>query len=67
MSIPISDKFKPKGIGGFALVDAEDIEYKGGRLPDFLPELISQEDYNALEQAGDVVMTKPYFVPKGSA
>lgn len=36
MSIPITDKFKPKGAGGYALMDAEDVEMPDGtRLSDF--------------------------------
>ena len=35
MSIPITDKFKPKGAGGYALIDAEDVEMPdGSRLGD---------------------------------
>ena len=30
MSIPITDKFKPKGTGGFFLIDAEDVEMPDG-------------------------------------
>ena len=38
MSIPITDKFKPKGVGGYALMDAEDIEMPDGkRLSDWNP------------------------------
>ena len=36
MSIPITDKFKPKGAGGYPLMDAEDILMPdGNRLRDF--------------------------------
>lgn len=36
MSIPITDKLKPSGIGGFALMDAEDVEMPdGSRLSEF--------------------------------
>lgn len=36
MSIPITDKFKPKGVGGYALIDAEDVEMPDGtRLSEF--------------------------------
>jgi hypothetical protein len=36
MSIPITDKFKPKGAGGYPLMDAEDILMPdGNRLSDF--------------------------------
>ena len=35
MSIPITDKFKPKGAGGFPLMDAEDVQMPDGtRLSD---------------------------------
>lgn len=39
MAIPINSKMKPRAEGKYALVDAEDIEYKQKRLPDFLLEL----------------------------
>lgn len=39
MSIPITDKFKPKGVGGYPLMDAEDILMPNGtRLSEWKPE-----------------------------
>jgi hypothetical protein len=52
MSIPITDKFKPKGTGGFALVDAADVEMPdGSRLSDFKGGVTSVNG-----QTGDVVV-----------
>lgn len=62
MSIPITDKFKPKGAGGYPLMDAEDVEYKGGRLPDYLPEPLTQAEYNALAAAGKLNPVTPYLI-----
>jgi hypothetical protein len=62
MSIPISDKFKPKGIGGFALIDAEDVEYEDGRLPDYMMRCVTQEEYDALKAAGNLNPLTPYLI-----
>ena len=62
MSIPISDKFKPKGIGGYALIDAEDVDYKDGRLPDYMPIALTQEEYDALKTAGGINPLTPYLI-----
>lgn len=36
MPIYLIDKIKPKNGGTFPMVDAEDVEYKGKRLPEYL-------------------------------
>lgn len=47
MSIPITDKFKPKGAGGYALMDAEDIQMPDGkRLSDWNPAYPVSEGVN---------------------
>lgn len=60
MAINISGKFKPNG--EFALVDAEDIAYKNGRLPDFLPVILSQDEYDALVASGEINETTLYLI-----
>lgn len=53
MSIPITDKFKPKGTGGYALIDAADVEMPDGtRLSDFKGGVTSVNG-----QTGDVNIT----------
>ena len=62
MPLRIKDKLKPDKDGLFPLVDAEDIEYKDARLPDFLFQPITQEDYNKLRDAGKLSATTPYLI-----
>ena len=62
MSIPITDKFKPKGAGGYALMDAEDIDFKDGRLTDYMPVPLTQAEYNAMEAAGTLNPRTPYLI-----
>lgn len=64
MPIFLIDKIKPKGDGDFAMADADDIAYKGGRLPDFMPEALTQAQYDALVAAGEVIENKPYMIIK---
>ena len=40
-NIPITGKFKPKGIGGFALLDAEDVEFEDGTR-------LSEKDFSGI-------------------
>lgn len=47
MAIELISKIKPKNNGDFPLVDAEDIAYKDGRLPEFLPRVMTQAQYDA--------------------
>lgn len=65
MSIGITDKFKPKNNGSFALMDAEDIAYENGRLPDFLFKCLTEDEYNALKEAGQLNETTPYLIIEG--
>ena len=63
MSIPITDKFKPKGTGGFALVDAEDVEMPDGtRLHERMPVFLTQDAHDALKAAGEINENTPYFI-----
>lgn len=53
MAIPITDKFKPKGVGGYALMDAADVEMPDGtRLSDFKGGVTSVNG-----QTGDVTIS----------
>ena len=62
MAIEITGKLKPKGVSGFSLMDAEDIEYKNGRLPDFLFQCLTEEEYRKLEADGKLSETTPYLI-----
>ena len=64
MPIPLIDKIKPKNNGNFALVDAIDVEYKSGRLTDYLPVFLTQEEYDAMKAAGELNANTPYFIRK---
>lgn len=53
MAIPITDKFKPKGVGGYPLMDAVDVEMPDGtRLSDFKGVVTSVNG-----QTGDVTIS----------
>lgn len=62
MSIELIDKIKPKNGGSFPIVEAEDVAYQGKRIPDFLPVVITQEEYDALVAAGTVNEDTLYFI-----
>lgn len=65
MPIPISDKFKPMGVSGFALMDAEDIEMPNGeRLHEVIPVIIpvSESGYLELEAKGEIDPNAYYMV-----
>lgn len=63
MAIPINSKMKPRVEKGFALMDAEDIEYKDGkRLPDFLFQCVTQEEYDDLVKDGAIKPDVPYLI-----
>ena len=62
MAIELISKIKPKGGGTFAMVDAEDVEYKGGRLPDFMPVCLTQAEYDALVTEDKINETTPYLI-----
>ena len=64
MPIFLIDKIKPKGGGNFAMADAEDIAFKDGRIDAYMPEAVTQAQYNELEKAGKLVATKPYLIIK---
>jgi hypothetical protein len=64
MPIPLIDKIKPKNNGNFPIADAEDVAFKKGRIPDYMPEAVTQAQYDALEKAGQLIETKPYLIIK---
>ena len=64
MPIFIIDKIKPKNNGKYPIADAEDVAFKEGRIPDYMPEAVTQAEYEALEAAGKIIETKPYLIIK---
>ena len=62
MPIELIDKIKPKNGQAFTLVDAEDVEFKGGRLSEYIPVALTQEEYNALAEAGQINAKTPYMI-----
>lgn len=62
MPLPLADKIKPKNNGNFPLVDAIDIEYKDGRITDYMPVYLTQAEYDVLVTAGTVNPKTPYFI-----
>ena len=66
MALPLADKIKPKNNGGFALVDAVDIEHNGVRLSEIWPEKLTQAEYDALVAAGKMNPNTYYVIlPEG--
>lgn len=65
MAIELIDKIKPKNGGSFPMVDAEDVACGDGRLPDFLPVVVSQEEYDQMVADGTVNENTLYFVKEG--
>lgn len=62
MPIYLIDKVKPKNNGSFAMADAEDIAYKNGRLPDYMPVALTQAEYDALDADNKLCETTPYLI-----
>ena len=50
------------GDNTFPLMRAKDVEYQDGRLTDFMPVYVSEEEYKQLEADGLVKENVPYFV-----
>lgn len=61
-AIEMTGKFKPKNNGTFALMDAEDIAYRDGRVSDYIPVLLTVTEYAELEAAGAVQANIPYII-----
>lgn len=62
MAIELIAKIKPKNGGSFAMVDAEDVAYKDGRLIDYMPVCLTQEEYDALVADGNINENTPYLI-----
>lgn len=65
MALRLKDKIKPDKDGLFAIADAEDIAYKDGRLQDFIPITLTQEEYNTLKASGKLNANTPYLIVEG--
>lgn len=66
MSIELIAKVKPKNGGKFALMDAEDVEMPNGSRLSEQPMIVTmtQSEYTALEEAGEVDPTVIYMIAR---
>lgn len=62
MAIEVISKFKPKNNQNFPIIDAEDIAYKDGRLPDFLFVCLTDEEYQYLRDNNLLSPNTPYII-----
>ncbi|MBQ3008742.1 MAG: hypothetical protein IJD80_04040, partial [Oscillospiraceae bacterium] len=62
MAIELISKMKPKNNGDFALMDAEDIAFKEGRLDEYMPVVISKADFEVLKTTPEYNPKTPYLV-----
>lgn len=63
MAIELISKIKPKNNGTFAMVDASDVEMPdGSRLSDMIFKAITEEEYEALKNAGELNETTLYMI-----
>jgi hypothetical protein len=63
MAIELISKIKPKNNGTFAMVDASDVEMPdGSRLSDMIFKTITEEEYEALKNAGELNETTLYMI-----
>lgn len=63
MAIELISKIKPKNNGAFAIVDAADVEMPDGRrLSEMVFTVKTQEEYDALVEAGEVDETTLYMI-----
>lgn len=62
MAIELISKIKPKNNGDFAIVDAEDIAYKEGRLSDYMFEALTQKEYDDRKASGRLNTNTPYLI-----
>ena len=62
MPIELIDKIKPANNRTFALVDAEDIAFKEGRLNEYMPVVISKTDFEVLKNSPEYNPKTPYLV-----
>lgn len=61
-NIELIAKIKPAENGTFPLVDAEDVAFQSGRLPDFLFVPLTQEEYNRKKQNNELNDHTPYLI-----
>lgn len=62
MAVEVHGTIKPKNNGTFPVVMAENVEHQGQPLTNFIPVLITQEDYNSLVEADEVDPDLLYFI-----
>ena len=62
MAIELISKIKPADNGNFPMVDAEDVAFKTGRLPDFLFIPLTQSAYNELKANNQLNENTPYLI-----
>ena len=63
MAIELISKIKTKNNGAFAIVDAVDVEMPDGRrLSEMVFTVKTQEEYDALVEAGEVDETTLYMI-----
>lgn len=62
MAIELISKIKPKNNGDFAIADACDVAYKDGRLTDYMPECVTQEEYDSLKASNQIKANTPYLI-----
>lgn len=62
MAIELISKIKPKNNGSFPIVDAEDIAYKNGKLPDYMFQCLTEDEYNTLKAEGRLNDNTPYLI-----
>ena len=67
MAIEVIGTIVPKNNGDFSVVDTPHIGHNGGRLVDFIPVCLTQEEYNALVDAGAMNPKTPYMIVAGDS
>lgn len=65
MPIPLISDIVPKDDGDFPVVKAQHVGFKDGRLPDYMPVFLTQSEYYALRDAGQLNMNTPYMIIAG--
>ena len=65
MSIPVNDTMEPRNAQNFPVVDAKHVAYKEGRLPDYMPVALTQEEYDKMVADGTINERTPYLIVEG--
>lgn len=52
---------------GNALVEAKHITYKDGKLPDYMPVAVTQEEYDKMVADGTINERTPYLIVEGES